>query len=222
MLFTKRGNALQKTFVMFLAGIACSLAVSSRISAATQWDVGVSGGDHGIDGFHLSIGEYYHVPEREVIVVHERGIPEEELPVVFFIAERAHVRPQAIVVLRDRGMSWMDITLHFGLSPEIYYVPVRYGHPNGHAYGYYKNHHREDWKRMHFRDRDIVNQVNLRFISDHHGYAPEKIMKYRSDGKSFTRIHQDVSHERYSKNGYKHPAGKGHNERGKGKSWDKH
>jgi hypothetical protein len=223
MIFDKKGTAVHKTFVIILAVVACFLAGSSRISAATQWNVGISGDNHGIDGFDFSVGEYYHVPEREVVVVHERGIPKEELPVVFFIAERAHVRPEAVVVLRNRGMSWMDITLHFGLSPEIYYVPVRSGHPHGNAYGYYRNHHREDWKRMHFRDADIVNQVNLKFMSEHHGYAPEKIMKERSGGKSFTRIDQDISRARHDQAGHGKPVQvvkNGPTEKGKGKYRD--
>jgi hypothetical protein len=178
------------------------MAVSSPSFAGTQWDVGISGGSEGIDGFTLSIGEYYGVPAREVIVIHDRGIYEEELPVVFHIARRAHVCPGTVVDLRLRGMSWMDITLYFGLSPEIYYVPVvvhhyhHYGPRCGHAYGYYHKHPRGGWSRNELRDRDIVNQVNLKFMAEHHRYAPEKIMRYRSDGRSFRTIDRDIIYEK--------------------------
>ncbi|MCE5275847.1 MAG: hypothetical protein ABFD70_11190 [Syntrophaceae bacterium] len=178
----------------------CFMTVSLPSFAATQWNVGISGGNEGIDGFSLSIGEYYRVPEREVVVIHDRGIDEDELPVVFYIAQRAQVDPEEVVDLRLSGMSWMDITLYFGLSPEIYYVPVvihRYAPPYGNAYGYYHNHPRGGWKRNDLRDRDIVNQVNLKFISEHHRYAPERIMRYRSEGRSFTAIDRDISTERH-------------------------
>ncbi|MFH1146485.1 MAG: hypothetical protein V1736_02110 [Pseudomonadota bacterium] len=147
-------------------------------------------------GFDLSIGEYYGVPEREVIVVRERGISEEELPVVFFVARRARVSPDVVMDLRLRRMSWMDITLHFGLSPQIYYVPVKIGPPHGHAYGYYKKHPKHKWKKIVLRDEDIVNQVNLKFISEHHRLAPERVMRYRSEGKNFADIDRDVTHEK--------------------------
>jgi hypothetical protein len=176
------------------------IAASTPSFAATQWSVGVSGGDEGIRSFNLSIGDYYHVPEREVVVVHDRGIQEEELPVVFFIAQRAHVSPEAVVGLHLRGMNWMDITLHFGLSPEIYSVPVRQGPPYEHAYVHYKNHPKGGWHRSHLRDADIVNQVNLKFISEHHRYAPEQVMRYRSEGKSFTTIDRDARQGRQGKN----------------------
>jgi hypothetical protein len=191
---------LLKGILSIMSGIFVFLIAASTPSfAATQWNVGVSGGDEGIRSFRLSIGEYYHVPEREVVVVHKRGIHEEELPVIFFIAKRAHVSPEAIVRLRLRGMNWMDITFHYGLSPDIYYVPLRQGHPYGNAYGHYKRHPRGGWHRGDLRDADIVNQVNLRFISEHHRYAPEKVMKYRSEGRSFITIDRDVRQGKHGK-----------------------
>ncbi len=166
--------------------------------AETQWNVGVTGGNQGIEGFNLSIGEYYKVPEREVVVVHERGIPEDELPVVFHVAQHARVRPEVIVNMRLRHMSWMDITYHYGLSPEIYYVPVYHGPPYGKAYGYYKKHpSRKEWKKIHLRDEDVINQVNLKLMSEHHGYAPDRVMIYREKGQRFSVIDHDIRYEKY-------------------------
>ena len=209
------GASIMRGLAIMASILAYIFAVSSPVSAATQWDVGISGGRGGIDGFHLSIGEYYHVPEREVVVIHERGIDDEELPVVFFIAERAHVSPDVVVSYRLRGMSWMDITLHFGLGPEIYYVPVRDCRPCGHAYGYYKNHPRKDWNRMHFKDRDIVDQVNLKFISEHHRYAPETVVKYRSEGRRFADIDRGFRNDRQGKGSYDNHRGDGYQKQGR-------
>jgi hypothetical protein len=187
-----KGFFLNGGIYIMLCLFVLLIAASMPSFAETQWNVGVSGGDEDIRSFHLSIGDYYHVPEREVIVVHERGIYEEDLPVVFFIAQRAHVSPDAVVDLRLRGMNWMDITFHYGLSPEIYYVPVKQGPPYGHAYGYYQKHSKGGWHRDDLEDADIVNQVNLKFLSEHHKYAPEKVMEYRSEGKNFTIIDRDI------------------------------
>jgi hypothetical protein len=209
------------------------MLLSSPASAGTPFSVSVSGDSKGINEFNLSIGEYYRVPEREVVVVHERGIDEEELPVVFFLAQRARVRPEVIVDLRLRGMNWMDITLHYGLNPDIYYVPVkvvRKGPPYGNAYGYYKKHKKKDWKKIRLSDADIVNQVNLRFISEHHGYSPEQVMRYRSEGRKFAVIDRDIRTERHGGPGDKNRVegrDKGWKEdrhngpgKGKGKKWE--
>jgi hypothetical protein len=216
---------LRNIHIMILGFLVCFMTAWAPVYATdTQWNVGVSGGSKGIEGFQVSIGNYYHVPQREVVVVHERGIHEEELPVVFFIAQRAHVKPEAVVDLRLRGMSWMDVTIHFGLSPEIYYVPVKVakqGPPYGHAYGYYKKHPKGNWHREDLRDEDIINQVNLKFISEHHRYAPDKVMKYRSEGRSFPTIDHDIRYQKQGKAKYQGSQGNKHEGKGQGKDKSK-
>jgi hypothetical protein len=211
------GASIMRILVAGAGIIVLILASISPSFAETQWNVGISGGNDGIEGFHLSVGEYYRVPHKEVIVVHQRGICDEELPVVFYIAQRAHVHPNTVTRLRLRGMSWMDITMHFGLAPDIYYVPVRhvYNH-HGHDYGYYRDGRPHNWKKMHLKDRDIINQVNLKFISEHRGYAPEKVIRDRAEGKRFTEINRGGNTDKKGKSAYtdrreksKQPASKG-------------
>ncbi len=150
------------------------------------------------EGFYAAIGTYYKVPHRDVVILRERGIPLDEMPVVFFIASRARVEPSVIIDFRLRNRGWMDIMLHFGLSPEILYVPVKrvYGPPFGKAYGYYKNKPKKDWKYIVLDDDDVINLVNLRFVSEHYGYPPEKVIEMRSKGKAFIEINREIERER--------------------------
>ena len=150
-------------------------------------------------GFYLAVGEHYGVPEREVVVVHERKIPDEELPVVYFIARRAHVSPETVIRLRLRGRSWMDISAHFGLAADVFYVPLKRdpGPPYGKAYGHFKKgKHR---KKIVLSDEDIVNLINLRFISEYYGCAPEDVVRMRSEGRSFVEINQHVKKGKHHK-----------------------
>jgi len=162
------------------------LFLASTVPAQTV-RTGVSITDGHLNNFYLSIGDYYHVPESRVVYVRDRyPRHDEELPVIFFLASRAHVDPQVIIDLRMRSrMSWLDITFHYGLSPEIYYVPLRrVGPPYGKAYGYYKK-HGNNYSRVVLADDDVVNLVNLRFMSDYHGVDPEVIMDRRGKGEKF-------------------------------------
>ncbi|MFZ5573461.1 MAG: hypothetical protein ACOZF0_23915 [Thermodesulfobacteriota bacterium] len=163
--------------------------------AEPEWNVEISGSQKGIDGFHVSVGDHYKTPATEVVVIRERGIADEELPVVYFLSQRARVAPGVIVDMRLKGMSWMDITVHFGFGPEMYYVPVTViedHQPRGHAYGYYKKHKKKkDWKKIHLKDADIINQVNLRFLSEHYHCPPEQVIRYRSEGRNFRMIDHD-------------------------------
>lgn len=164
-----------------------------------QVNVGVSLDEDGLRSFHMAIGDYYHVPQSEVMVVRDRGIPDDELPVVFFLAARARVSPRTVVDLRLGGWSWDRITVHYGFGPDIYYVPVPVmveGPPYGHAYGYYKKHPRREWKKMRLGDDDIVNLVDLRFVSEHEKVAPQEIIRLRSAGKPFVTVASEIRKEK--------------------------
>jgi hypothetical protein len=170
--------------------------VPTAFAGDPQWNFGISAGPEGLSGFHLSVGNHYQVPQREVVVVRERGISEDELPVVFFLARHAHVPPHVVMDLRLHRRSWQEITLHLGLSPEIFYVPVKGGPPHGHAYGHYKKHPKGGWGKVRLSDAEIVNQVNLHFLSRHYGYDPARIMKMREHGTSFVNIERKIARER--------------------------
>jgi hypothetical protein len=175
-------------------------------------------------GFHFSLGEYYGVPHREVVIIRERRIPDEEVPVVLFIARKARVEPAVIVDLRLSGRSWMDITRRYRLSPEVFYVPVKIevkGPPYGKAYGHYRNRPRKEWGKIVLHDDDVINLVNLRFVSEHHGYAPEEVIRMRSGGKNFVVIHEEVRHGRRGRGEDRHDHRDDRREKNKGKKkWD--
>jgi hypothetical protein len=207
--------------VILITAIIC-LSGSSGY-AQSRVDIGATITDEGLRGFFLSVGDYYRVPEREVVVVRDRGIPYYESPVVFYVAHMAHVTPEVIMDLRLSGRSWMDITLRFGLSPEIYYVPVQTdpGPPYGHAYGYYKKRPRKEWRKIRLSDDDVVNLVNLRFTSEYYGYKPDDVMRMRSSGKNFMSIHDDIRREKKRKGGGPAHKGNGGYEKEKGREKEK-
>jgi hypothetical protein len=160
-----------------------------RVHAQTDFSVSARIGD-----FHVAVANYYRVPEREVIVIRERRIPDDEIPVVLFIAQRASVSPARIMELRLRGESWWNISVRFGLGPEVYYVPVAVtpGPPYGRAYGHYKKKHRKQWSTIVLSDADVVNLVQLRFLSEHYRVPPERVIALRSSDRDFVAIHADV------------------------------
>ncbi|MSV35900.1 MAG: hypothetical protein EXQ47_09925 [Bryobacterales bacterium] len=129
----------------------------------------------------MAIGNYYQVPEREVVVIRERALPPDEVPVVFYVARAARVQPAIIVDLRSRGLSWADIAFHFRLTPDIYYFPG--GPPYGKAHGY--------WKKHRPRDTEVVEAVNVHFLSDYHRVTPDVIRAERSRGPSYVVVAQN-------------------------------
>jgi hypothetical protein len=164
-------------------------------------NIGATFTNDGLEEFHLAIGEFYTVPQKEVTVVREKGVPEDELPVVFYIAARANVTPQAVISLRLKGISWMDISLHFGLGADIYYVETRedIGPPYGKALGHFKNHQRKEWNQIKFTDSEITALVNLKFLSEHYGYSPAQIGKMSGKDGDFVKVNQKVKKDKADK-----------------------
>ena len=178
--------ALLISLLMFLGG--------SIDNVRADVNIGITADESGIKEFYLAIGDHYKAPEKEVVLVRKRGIPDDDLPVVFFLSKRAGVSPGVIIDLHLGGRSWMDITFHYGLTAEIYYVEVKEvkGPPYGKAYGHFKKKPKKGWKTIKLVDADIVNFVNLRFLSEHYGYSPDEIISMRSKGDSFVNINAKV------------------------------
>jgi len=183
---------------VFLTAIMLT-AGAQVIESETGGDIGGSIGEEGQRGFILAVGDHFRVPRREVIIIKERGFHPFEVPVVLSLAKRAHVEPEVVMDLRLSGYTWLDITFRVGLNPEIFYVPVGAtvtGPPYGKACGYYKKKPKKKWKTIVLSDDDVINLVNLKFMSEHYGCPPEKIIKMRSGGKEFVSINDEIRKEK--------------------------
>jgi hypothetical protein len=184
---------MKKAFVL---GLIAAVLVPAA-AAAAQVDLGISISDGRLRSFYIAVGDHYRVAPRAVVDLRTRHrLLDEELPVVYFLAARAHVGPQAVIDLRLGRRSWFEVAVHLGLSPEIFFLPVRaerIGPPYGNAYGYYRKRGRGgDWKALVLSDREVVDLVNLRFLSEYHGMAPDDIIVLRGRQASFIRIHDEI------------------------------
>ncbi len=201
--------------------LALAIFAIALIAPKSQAEVsaGITLDKDGIKSFHLAIGDHYGVPEKDVVVVRERNVPEEELPVVFFLAKHAGVAPSVIVQLRLGGKSWMEISHRFGLTADLFYVHFDKdpGPPYGNAWGQFKKKKRAQWKSVELADVDIVNCVNLKFMAERHGYKPGEIVKLRAQGHHFAAIHKQIKAKKQQQKKNKAIAAKHKPNKGKGK-----
>ncbi|MCK4631806.1 MAG: hypothetical protein KAT79_00980 [candidate division Zixibacteria bacterium] len=184
-----------------LLAVAVCLLTGGQSKAGL--DFGISIDNDGVKGFYVAIGDHYKVAEKEVVVIKKRQLPDNEYPVVFFIARRVGVSPDMVVKLRLGGQSWMQIAWHFGLDADAFYVPIEGnpGPPYGKAYGHFKKRKKSEWRTIRLSDVEIVNFVNLRFVSEHYGYSPSEVIKLRGGGKKFSDIHKHVKAKKAGKRG---------------------
>ncbi|MGE5430136.1 MAG: hypothetical protein ACM3QX_03630 [Syntrophomonadaceae bacterium] len=168
-----------KNLMILLAAIF--LVASAKLDA--QINAGISMGRGGLNGFYMTVGNYFRVPQNEVIIVRDRRLPDEEIPVVFFVARRAGASPREVARLRRSGYSWMDITYQYGLGPEIFFPGRNFHAPRGRAYGYFRNH-----RGYYVSDYDIINAVNSRMISECYHCGENDVVTMRNQGKSYSQI----------------------------------
>jgi len=178
--------------------MATLFLVSGFNAVRADVSLGVTIADGELKSFHLAVGDFYDVPQEQVHKVRGKSVSDEELPVVFFFARRAQVDPEFILKLRLGGKSWMEIGLQYGVYADAYFVPVDNppGPPYGKAYGHYKKRNKAQWKEIRLSDSEIVDFVNLKFVSGYYDYAPEEVMKYRGSGKSFMGISAELEKKR--------------------------
>jgi hypothetical protein len=103
----------------------------------------------------------------------------------------------------------------------IFYVNVGaepIGPPYGNAYGYYRKYGpSKDWKKIRLTDREVVDLVNLRFMSEYHKRTPEEIIEMRGRQSGFAAINDEILKARAKANLDKakpNPAAKGNPDQG--------
>jgi hypothetical protein len=184
----------------------------STLSRAAQVEARADFSGDGLRSFYFAIGNYYQVPEHQVDLVRERALLPDEVPVAFFVAQRAGVNPAVVVDLRRRSMSWSDIALHFHFRPDIYYFPE--GPPYGKAYGYWKSHPP--------RDAEVIDAVNIHFLSEFHHVSPDLVRTERSRRGNYAVIARDFEAKSHkSDDRGKHEADTHGNGHGHGKGHDR-
>jgi hypothetical protein len=161
---------------------------ADRAFAQTAFSVSAN-----IGNFHVAVANYYQVPEREVIVIRERSDPRRRDPGRAVHRAARGVPWGRVVDMRLRGDSWWNISVRLGVQPDVYYVPVTVvsGPPYGRALGHYKNKHRKQWSTIVLSDADMVNLVELQFLSEHYHVAPERIIEMRGRDRDFVAINAE-------------------------------
>ncbi len=101
---------------------------------------------------------------------------------------------EKVAQLRGHGASWLTTARRFGVTPDAFYVTLKIlKAPFKKILGYYKSRKRTQWRRkLSLGMWEIVNLVNLKFLSDFYKCAPETIADWRAKGKSYVDINAEL------------------------------
>jgi hypothetical protein len=177
---------------LLLLPVTCFVAHADVNAGASASNVVIS--------YDSSIVDYFTATQKEVTVARDRGISDDEIPVVFFMSRLAEVSPPEIINLRLNGKSWQEVARHYEYGPGIFYYPIKENAavvpPYGKAYGYYKSKPIKEWNKIKLGDDDIINLVNLEFLSEYNNYPALTIMAMRGKNKGFKTISDEIDGQR--------------------------
>ncbi len=127
---------------LVLAAIPMTMDAQPRISFRLEF------GEPPVDRYYVSLGEYHNVPYRDICLMHDAGVVDEDMPLILYIYTHSQYSLRQIYTLRLRGATWENLSNWCG-------VPL-YGNrtspPYGNAYGYYGHGPARQWNEPGLRE----------------------------------------------------------------------
>jgi hypothetical protein len=133
----------------------------------------------------------------------------DDLAVSLYISKRSGRSADEIHMLRERGMSWWEISVRSGLQPDIWFVSVDRdpGPPYGKAYGHWKKHRRGQRGEWRLTDGQIRDLVAVRMMHEYYGMPVDAAMALRASGRGLEVLMAEEYKKRHGKK--RGPASKG-------------
>jgi len=149
--------------------------------------------------YFRAVADFFQMPSGEVSILGEWRLPTEEVPVALFVARRAGVSPEALVALRRSGRGWSELAGRYHLDAAQFYVPLSdeaSAGPLQAAYDQYRSLPAPRWSEVSLADRDIVDLVNLRLVSQTLRIAPARVLAQSVGAGSWDRVYRALIGDR--------------------------
>jgi hypothetical protein len=205
---------LRLAWVPFLA-----LCASGPARAEVAFDVAVGLHVNDDTRIFLNVTNQTWRPTVPTTVIRQCRYPEDDFPVIAFLAFHSRRSPSFIISLRNDGYAWSEIFFRLNVSPSVLFVGIDRdpGPPYGRAWSYWKKHHRPGAKmRYRISDRDVIGLIKVQTASRHFGVSPLRVIEAHRKGQ---RAEVFTAHKWRDKHGKKTwNEGHGAPAKGKGKS----
>jgi hypothetical protein len=138
-------------------------------------------------------------PQVAVDLLRRCRVPEDDFPVVAYLARVSKRPPETILRLRLDYLSWSDIMERLTIPTSVLFTGLDRdpGPPYGKAWGYWRKHPRETSLR--FRDRDVVELVKLQVGSRSQRVSPYTIASARQQEVTVETYVAERNRGKYSK-----------------------
>jgi hypothetical protein len=170
----------------FLGAVLLILTATPLVHAAVSVDVAMGMNVNEDTRIFLNVSNQVWRPAMPVTVIERMRYPEDDFPVVAFLAYHTHRDPGAILSLRYEGYPWAEVLFRLNVSPSVLFVGMDRdpGPPYGNAWGYWKKNSRPGMhRRVRFSDRDVVGLVKVQTAARHFGASPFAVIDAQRQGK---------------------------------------
>jgi len=195
-----------------LCTTAALLLGGGAASAGVSFDVALGMDINEDTRIFLNVTNQTWRPAVATTVIQGCADPEDDFPVIAFLAYHSHRSPSFILNLRREGYTWADIFFQINVSPSVVFVGIDRdpGPPYGKAWGYWKKHYRPG-ARLRYRigDRDIVGLVKVQTAARHFSASPFAVIEAQRSGRRPEVFAADRWKKKHGRETWTHGPGKG-------------
>jgi hypothetical protein len=176
---------LSRTLTLSVLGIPLVLLLGAGAArASVNFDVAVGMDVNEDTRIFLNVSNQVWHPAAPMTVIQGCRYPEDDFPVVSFLAYQSHRDPAFILRLRSDGYPWYEIFYRLHVDPGVLFVGIDHdpGPPYGKAWGYWNHGRHDPRERIHFSDRDVVGLVKVQTAARHFGASPYSVMEGQRHG----------------------------------------
>jgi hypothetical protein len=193
-------------FVLLLSG--------SASLAATYFDVTVGLRVNEDSRIFLNVANETWRPSGPTTIIRQCADPEDDFPVIAFLAYHSHRSPASILRLRRAGYDWSEIFYRLDVSPRVLFVGIDRdpGPPYGKAWGYWRRqgdssygnsyYGRTSYGRTRFSlsDRDVVDLVKIQTTARHFGTSAYSVISAQGGSRRVDAYAANRWRERHGRN----------------------
>lgn len=158
---------MRRTVWAVLMLLCCATGVEAQADVAEE-------------AYFQAVADFFDVSAAEIGILRERGLPDDELAVVLFVARRAGVSVEALAALRRAGQDWSVLLQRYGVGADALHVPIPDDGDAGRLAGAYERYRSTTpggWSSLALANDDIVTLVNVRLLSETLGLAPAEVLR---------------------------------------------
>ncbi len=141
-----------------------------------------------VASYYRGVADHFGLPPSELRVLAEWRLQAEEVPVVLFLARHAGISADALVALKRGGRSWAELAERYDVGPGAFHVPLQASSPPGtlaSAYEQFRSTPSGGWDRIRLDDGDVVQLVNLKFVTEYVGAPADRVLQLRQREGSY-------------------------------------